>query len=246
LKGIGVSGSGYNEVPALGMLSVVDYVERGRCAKLLESASDPHPVVVALSFQACLRARMRTSTCACVWTCMHTCAQACMFACTCICACARVRVHAHAYACACMCTRMRRWRVLVVAPRRVWRCLGRAYAPMCMYMHVHAYMHGRVCARPAYAPMCMYMHVHAYMHGRVCARPAMSVTCTLEQVFWVLVHGRVCTLHRCVFTPTYTSVTHSLQVVHMCVYVYMCVYGCVCVWMRVCVYDDDCFYYFQK
>ena len=42
-------------------------------------------------------------------------------------------------------------------------------------------------------------------------------------------------LHRCVFTPTYTSVTH-LQAVHMCVYVYMCVYGCVCVWMRVCVY----------
>jgi len=51
-----------------------------------------------------------------------------------------------------------------------------------------------------------------------------------------VVHGRVCTLHRCVFTPTYTSVTYSLQVVHMCVYVYMCVYGCVCVWMRVCVY----------
>jgi len=214
LKGIGVSGSGYNEVLALGMLNVVDYVERGRCVKLPESASAPHPVVVALSFQACLRACMRTSTCVCVWTCMHTYAQACMCACTCICACARVRVHAHAYACACMCTRMRRWRVLMVAPRRVGRCLGRAYAPMCMCMHVHA-----------------------YMHGRVCAQPAVSVTCTLEHVFWALVHGRVCTLHRCVFTPTYTSVTHSLQVVHMCVYVYMCVYGCVCVWMRVCVYD---------
>jgi len=49
---------------ALGTLNVVDYVERGRCAKLPESASAPHPVVVALSFQACLRACMRTSTCA--------------------------------------------------------------------------------------------------------------------------------------------------------------------------------------
>jgi len=55
LKGIGVSGSGYNEVPALGMLNVVDSVERGRCVKLPESASAPHPVIVALSFQACLR-----------------------------------------------------------------------------------------------------------------------------------------------------------------------------------------------
>jgi len=107
LKGIGVSGSGYLEIPALGMLNVVDYVERGRCAKLPESASAaPHPVVVALSFQACLRACMRTSTCACVWTCMHTYAQACMCACTCICACAvyaymRTRIHAHACAHVC-------------------------------------------------------------------------------------------------------------------------------------------------
>jgi len=116
LKGTGVSGSEYNEVLALGMLNVVDYVEQGRCAKLLESGSAPHPVIVALSIQTCLRACMRTSTCACVWTCMHTYAQACMCACTCICACASVRVHAHAYACACMCTCMHRWRVLVAAP----------------------------------------------------------------------------------------------------------------------------------
>jgi len=119
LKGTGVSGSVYNGVLALGMLNVVDYVEQGRCAKLPESVSAPHPVVVALSFQACLRACMRTSTCACVWTCMHTYAQASMCVCTCICACAHVRVHAHAYACACMCPRMRRWRVLVAAPRCV-------------------------------------------------------------------------------------------------------------------------------
>jgi len=66
LKGIRVSGSGYNEVLALRMLNVVDYVEQGRCAKLLESASAPYPVVVALSFQACLHACICTSTCACV------------------------------------------------------------------------------------------------------------------------------------------------------------------------------------
>jgi len=212
LKGIGASGSGYNEVLALRMLNVVDCIERGRCAKLLESASAPHPVVVVLLFQVCLHACICTSTC--LWTCMHTYAQTCICACTCIYACAGARVRAHAYACVCMCTRMHRWRVLVVTPQRVRWCLGRAYAPMCMCMHVHA-----------------------YMHGRVCAWPAVSVTCTLKQVFRALVHGRVFTLHRCVFTPTYTSVTRSLQVVHVCVYVYMCVYACMCLWMRVCVYD---------
>ena len=48
LKGIGVSGSGYNEVPALGMLNVGDIVERGRCAKLPESASAPHACFTSL------------------------------------------------------------------------------------------------------------------------------------------------------------------------------------------------------
>jgi len=38
LKGTGVSGSGYNEVLALGMLNVVDYLEWGRCAKHLSLA----------------------------------------------------------------------------------------------------------------------------------------------------------------------------------------------------------------
>jgi len=39
------------------------------------------------------------------------------------------------------------------------------------------------------------------------------------------------------FTSTYTSVTHSLQVVHICVYTYICVYVCICIWMRMCVYN---------
>ena len=116
-----------------------------------------------------------------------------------------------------------------------------------MRMHVHTYaqMEGpgggaSACLAVSWARIRTHVHVYACARvyaGRVCARPAVSVTCTLEHVFWALVHGWVCTLHRCVFTPTYTSVTYSLQVVHVCVYVYMCVYGCVCVWMSVCVYD---------
>ena len=60
LKGIVVSGSGYNEVLALGMLNVVDYVEQGRCAKLLESVSD-----LTLSLWCCRSRR------ACVRACVH-------------------------------------------------------------------------------------------------------------------------------------------------------------------------------
>jgi len=39
------------------------------------------------------------------------------------------------------------------------------------------------------------------------------------------------------FTLTYTSATHSLQVVYICVYLYICVYAGICIWMRMCFYD---------
>ena len=66
---------------------------------------------------------------------------------------------------------------------------------------------------------------------------AVSAACTL-QVFLALVHGQVCTLHRCVFAPTYTSAnTLAAGCVHMCIFIYMCVYACICIWMRMCVYD---------
>ena len=87
LKGIGASGSGYNEVLALGMLNVVDYVERGRCAKLPESASAPHPVVVALSSRrACVSACVHPHARVCGHVCIHMRRRAC------------VRVHAYARA----------------------------------------------------------------------------------------------------------------------------------------------------
>jgi len=75
--------------------------------------------------------------------------------------------------------------------------------------------------------LCMCMHVHAYMHGRVCARPAVSVACTLEQVFWALVHGRVC---------FYTNVHICDTLTTGCAYVCVCISVCIC--MRVCM--DAC------
>jgi len=62
---------------------------------------------------------------------------------------------------------------------------------------------------------------------------AVSVACTLEQVFWALVHGQVCTLQRCVFTPTYTSAsTLATGCAHMCI----CIYVCICMNMHIDAY----------
>jgi len=154
LKGIGVSGSGYNEVLALRMLNVVDYVEQGRCAKLQVSASAPHPVIVALSFQACLRACMRTSTCACVWTCMHTYAQKyvciyfCVYVCMCICVHAHVDVCMHSckrilFICTCfwrgrLCFRRGRDRGFVLYISLFLRVLGWGVC-VCLYTRVHTH-----------------------------------------------------------------------------------------------------------
>jgi len=95
----------------------------------------------------------------------------------------------------------------------------------CMRMCVRVHLY-------AYAYVCRYVHV--------CIFFAVSVACTLEQVFWALVHGQVCKLHMCVFTPTYTSAnTLAAGCAHMCtciyvwicicMYVYMCVYACICI-----------------
>jgi len=51
-RGIGVPGSGYNEVLALEVLNVVDCVEQKRRAELPASASALRAVAAALSFQA--------------------------------------------------------------------------------------------------------------------------------------------------------------------------------------------------
>ena len=76
LRGIVVSGSGYNEVLALEVLNVIDCVERKRRSKLPASASAPCTVAAALSFQACLRACICTfcmCVSVCVWTCIYVC-----------------------------------------------------------------------------------------------------------------------------------------------------------------------------
>ena len=77
----------------------------------------------------------------------------------------------------------------------------------------------RVCIY-VYVCMCADMYIYSiYVHFF-----AVSVTCTLEQLFWTLVHGQVCTLHRYVFTPTYTSAnTLAAGCAHMCILIHLCI-----------------------
>jgi len=70
--------------------------------------------------------------------------------------------------------------------------------------------------------ICMRMHMGVVIY--VFTFFAVSVACTLEQVFWALVHGQVCTLHRCVFTPAYTSAnTLAAGCAHMCIFIHLCI-----------------------
>ena len=101
-----------------------------------------------------------------------------IYICMCVCICTSIRL----YTCVCVfvCIFVHRLWVLVSVLQRTVSCMR-----MCFRVHMHAYTY-----------VCRYIYMYIFF--------AMSVTCTL-QVLWALVHGRVCMLHRCVFTPTYIS-----------------------------------------
>ena len=95
LRGIGVSGNGYNEVLVLEVLNVVDCVERGRSVELLSSSWASRAVAAALSFQACL--------CACICTrCMYVCMYVYICMCTDMYICMYMNVYVCMYTCACI------------------------------------------------------------------------------------------------------------------------------------------------
>jgi len=112
------------------------------------------------------------------------------------------------------------------------------YVFVCMYIHlymnVYVYlfigcesqyqclcvlggvMNARVCScvyECVYICVCVYMYVHFF---------AVSHVCTLEQVFWALVHGPGCTLHRCFFYNYVHICEHTRY--RLCTYVYMHAY----------------------
>ena len=70
----------------------------------------------------------------------------------------------------------------------------------------------------------MYIYVHFV---------EVSVVCTLKQVFWALVYGQVCTLHRRIFYTNVHICEHTRC--RLCAYVYMHIYVCMHAYVYGCV-----------
>jgi len=187
----------------------LDCVERKRSAKLPWSATAPCTFAAALSFQACLRAFHMYILYVCVYMCMCVCVRTCIYVYICMFVCICTSMRSYTCVCVCVCIFVHRLWVLVSVFQRVDSV-----------MHAHVFSCAYVCV---YICMWVYIHVHFF---------AVSVTCTL-QVFWALVHWQVCMLHRCVFTPTYTSAnTLTAGCAHMCI----CIYVCICMHVHMDAY----------
>ena len=72
MRGIGVSGSGYNEVLALEVLNVIDCVEQKRRADLTASASTLRALYIYV--HACMYMYMYAFIHMCMCMCTHICA----------------------------------------------------------------------------------------------------------------------------------------------------------------------------
>ena len=126
----------------------------------------------------------------------------------CVCICTSICL----YTCVCVC--------VCIFVYRLWVLVS-------VFQRVDSVMHAHVFS-------CVHMYAYTNVCGYIymCVVFAVSVTCTL-QVFWALVHGQVCMLHRCVFTPTYTSAnTLAAGCAHMCI----CIYVCICMHMHIDAY----------
>jgi hypothetical protein len=145
LRGIDVSGSGYNEVLALEVPNVIDCVERKRLAKLPASASAPCAVAAAPSFQACLRAFI-CAFCMCVciyvYVCMCVCVRTCIYVCICMCVCICICMRLYTCVCVCVCIFVHRLWVSVSVLQRVDGVMHvcMIYVCICMHMYMDAYV----------------------------------------------------------------------------------------------------------
>jgi len=149
--------------------------------------------------------------CVCVYMCMCVCVRTCIYIYMCMCICICICMRLYTCSCVCVCVFVHRLWVSVSVLQRVDIVMD-AHVRSCTYVCVSIWV---------------WVHIHVHFF-------AVSVTCTLEQVFWTLVHGQVCTLHGCVFTPTYTSAnTLAVGFAHMCIFIRLCIYMHMC--MDACV-----------
>jgi len=159
--------------------------------------------------RACVRAYIQfVCVCIYVYVCMCADMYIYIYMCMCVCTCICMRL----YTCVCVC--------VCIFVHRLWVSVS-------VLQRVDGVMHAHVCSC-TYVCVCIWVWVYIYVHFF-----AVSVACTLEQVFWALVHEQVCTLHRCVFTPTYTSAnTLAAGCAHMCIFIHLCI----CMHMRMDAY----------
>ena len=119
------------------------------------------------------------------------------------------------------------------------------FVHLCVYTRVYVYVYAYLCidCRSWYQcfsvwtvscmRMCFRVHAHVCRYIYMCISFAVSVTCTL-QVFWALVHGQLCMLHRYIFTPNVHICEHThcrlctYAYMYICVYMHAYAYGCVC------------------
>jgi len=178
-----------------------DCVERKRRAKLPTSATAPREFryrAVVPGVHACVHMYI-------LYVCVYMC----------ICVCVRTCIYVYMFMCVCICTSMRLYTCVCVC---VCVFVHRLWVSVSVLQRVDEVMHAHVCSC---AYVCVYICVWVY----ICVHFfAVSVACSLEKVFWALVHGQECTLHRCVFTPTYTSAnTLAAGCAHMCIYICVCI-----------------------
>ena len=153
-----------------------------------------------------------------VFACVHMyILYACVYICVCVYACG----HVYIYICACVYVYVY---VCVYTHVYVYVCVcifvHRLWVSVSVLQRVDSVMHAHVCSC-AYVCVCICVYICAFFCCECCMHFGTGVLGTSALAG--------CTFLRCVFTLTYTSATHSLQVVYICVYLYICVYTCICI-----------------
>jgi len=139
--------------------------------------------------------------CVCVYMCLCVCVQTCIYIYMCMCVCICICMHLYTCVCVCVC----------IFVDRMWVSVS-------VFQRVDGVMHAHVCSC-TYVCVCIWVWVNIYVHFL-----AVTVAWTLEQTFWTLVHGHVCTLHRCVFTPRWKSANIlAAGCAHMCRFIHLCI-----------------------
>jgi len=132
---------------------------------------------VRLHAQSLLHRRFRRALRAFICT---FCMRVCIYVYVCMCADMYIYIYMCMCVCICICMRLYTMRFYTCVSAGVCIFVHRLWVSVSVLQHVDGAMHAHVCVG-----IHIYPHTHVHFF-------AVSVACTLEQVFWALVHGQVC------------------------------------------------------